>query len=74
LTPDGGEGEERAASSFWARRQLICSGTSESLAGRIRHLELAPLAAGEIGRERLDALWLCGGFPESLLPAWSLSP
>lgn len=41
--------------------------SSESLAGRIRHLELAPLDAGEVGRRRLDALWLRGGFPESLL-------
>ncbi len=41
--------------------------SSESLAGRIRYLELAPLDAGEAGRERLDTLWLRGGFPESLL-------
>jgi predicted AAA+ superfamily ATPase len=41
--------------------------SSESLAGRIRYLELAPLDAGEVGRERLDTLWLRGGFPESLL-------
>jgi predicted AAA+ superfamily ATPase len=41
--------------------------SSESLAGRIRYLELAPLDAGEVGGERLDALWLRGGFPESLL-------
>lgn len=41
--------------------------SSESLAGRIRYLELAPLDAGEVGRSRLDALWLRGGFPESLL-------
>jgi len=41
--------------------------SSESLAGRIRYLELAPLDAGEAGRERLDSLWLRGGFPESLL-------
>lgn len=41
--------------------------SSESLAGRIRHLELGPLDAGEVGRDRLDALWLRGGFPESLL-------
>lgn len=41
--------------------------SSESLAGRIRYLELAPLDAGEAGRERLEALWLRGGFPESLL-------
>lgn len=43
--------------------------SSESLAGRIRYLELGPLDAGEAGRERLDALWLRGGFPESLLAA-----
>ena len=43
--------------------------SSESLAGRIRYLELAPLDAGEVGRWRLDALWLRGGFPESLLAA-----
>lgn len=41
--------------------------SSESVAGRIRYLELAPLDAGEVGRERRDALWLRGGFPESLL-------
>ena len=41
--------------------------SSESLAGRVRYLELAPLDAGEVGGERLDALWLRGGFPESLL-------
>jgi predicted AAA+ superfamily ATPase len=41
--------------------------SSESLAGRIRYLELAPLDAGEIGPGRLDTLWLRGGFPDSLL-------
>ena len=41
--------------------------SSETLAGRIRYLELAPLDAGELARDRLDALWLRGGFPESLL-------
>lgn len=43
--------------------------SSESLAGRIRYLELGPLDAAESGRERLDALWLRGGFPQSLLAA-----
>lgn len=41
--------------------------SSESLAGRIRYLELAPIDAAEAGAGRLDALWLRGGFPESLL-------
>lgn len=43
--------------------------SSESLAGRIRYLELGPIDAGEVGQERLDTLWLRGGFPESLLAA-----
>lgn len=43
--------------------------SSESLAGRIRYLELAPFGVGEVAREHLDALWLRGGFPESLLAA-----
>lgn len=43
--------------------------SSESLAGRIRCLELAPLDAGEVRPGHLDALWLRGGFPESLLAA-----
>ncbi len=41
--------------------------SSESLAGRIRYLELPPLDAEGVGRDRLDGLWLRGGFPESLL-------
>ena len=43
--------------------------SSESLAGRIRHLELGGLDAGEVGSKQLDALWLRGGFPDSLLAA-----
>ena len=41
--------------------------SSETLAGRIRYLELAPLDAGEVDSNQLNALWLRGGFPESLL-------
>jgi hypothetical protein len=37
--------------------------SSESLAGRIRYLELATLDAGEVGGKRLDTLWPRGGFP-----------
>ncbi len=43
--------------------------SSESLAGRIRYLELSPLVAAEAGGKRLDTLWLRGGFPDSLLAA-----
>ena len=41
--------------------------SSESLAGRIRYLELTPVHAGETGAKRLNPLWLRGGFPDSLL-------
>ena len=45
--------------------------SSESLAGRVRYLELAPLDVLEVGTEQvaLDRLWLRGGFPESFLAA-----
>jgi predicted AAA+ superfamily ATPase len=41
--------------------------SSESLAGRVSYLELAPLLASEIGPglASLQALWLRGGFPMS---------
>ncbi|HEX7324448.1 MAG TPA: ATP-binding protein [Rhodanobacteraceae bacterium] len=43
--------------------------SSESLAGRVRYLELAPVSAGEVAAKQVDALWLRGGFPDSLLAA-----
>jgi hypothetical protein len=41
--------------------------SGESLAGRIRFLELTPFHLGEPTGESADTLWLRGGFPESLL-------
>lgn len=41
--------------------------SSESLAGRIAHLELAPFGICEIPDLELNTLWLRGGFPSSLL-------
>lgn len=43
--------------------------SSESLAGRIAHLELSPLDVIEVGdeHEMLKRLWVRGGFPESFL-------
>lgn len=40
--------------------------SGETLAGRIAYLELGPLNAQETGEALTDALWLRGGFPESL--------
>lgn len=41
--------------------------TSESLAGRVAHLELQALGVNEVPAEDLNKLWLRGGFPESFL-------
>ncbi len=41
--------------------------SSESLAGRIEIIELSGLQIAEVGPERLDSLWLRGGFPRSFL-------
>ncbi|PUE14439.1 ATP-binding protein [Limnohabitans sp. WS1] len=40
--------------------------SGETLAGRIAYLELGPLNVLETGQSALDALWLRGGFPQSL--------
>lgn len=67
---DAGRREGRANGRFLVLGSAsidLLRQSSESLAGRIRYLELAPLDAGEVGAGRLDALWLRGGFPESLL-------
>ena len=41
--------------------------TSESLAGRIELHELGGLSLSEVGTQKLDRLWLRGGFPSSFL-------
>ena len=41
--------------------------SSDSLAGRIRYLELSPLHAGEVPADDWQTLWLRGGYPESFL-------
>jgi predicted AAA+ superfamily ATPase len=40
--------------------------SGESLAGRISYLELGPLDLLEVGAAQSDALWIRGGFPDSL--------
>ena len=67
--PGAGAAERaRGASLFSALHPSTCSRqSSETLAGRIRYLELASLDAGEVDNDQLNALWLRGGFPESLL-------
>ncbi|MEO8678477.1 MAG: ATP-binding protein [Vicinamibacterales bacterium] len=41
--------------------------SGESLAGRISYLELGPFDALEVPADRLDSLWVRGGFPSSFL-------
>ena len=52
-----------------ASRELI-SQSSESLAGRIRYIELMPFSVTEIGKidnKNMDRLWVRGGFPLAYL-------
>jgi predicted AAA+ superfamily ATPase len=41
--------------------------SSETLAGRIAYLELAPFSVVEVASPRWERLWLRGGFPDSFL-------
>jgi predicted AAA+ superfamily ATPase len=41
--------------------------SSETLAGRVSLIELAPLDVTEVGADRKDELWVRGGFPPSFL-------
>jgi predicted AAA+ superfamily ATPase len=48
---------------------LLLQQSAESLAGRVRYLELGPLLLEEVGAEALNSLWLRGGFPDSFQAA-----
>lgn len=39
--------------------------SAESLAGRVRYIEMPPLLLDEVGDYRMNDLWLRGGFPDS---------
>lgn len=41
--------------------------SSETLAGRIAYIELAPFSIGEVTEARWERLWVRGGFPASFL-------
>lgn len=51
-----------------ASRELIHQ-SSESLAGRIRYIEVAPFQAKELSHDSSQQLWLRGGFPKSFYAA-----
>ena len=39
--------------------------SAESLAGRVRYIEMPPLLLDEVGEDRMNDLWQRGGFPDS---------
>jgi len=49
-----------------ASRELIRQ-SSETLAGRIGHIELTPFSLGEVGNDNIAKLWFSGGYPPSFL-------
>lgn len=70
----GGQGNQKDRRTGNGRFLILGSASidllkqsSQTLAGRIRYLELASLDAGEVGSDQLNTLWLRGGFPDSLL-------
>ena len=48
---------------------VLLQQSAESLAGRVRYIEMPPLQLTEVGADQLNALWLRGGFPDSFLAA-----
>lgn len=48
---------------------VLLQQSAESLAGRVRYAEMPPLLLDEVGADRLNALWLRGGFPDSFQAA-----
>lgn len=48
---------------------ILLHQTAESLAGRVRYVEMPPLQPEEVGADQLNLLWLRGGFPDSFQAA-----
>jgi len=44
---------------------VLLQQSAESLAGRVRYIEMPPLTLAEVGAGLLNMLWLRGGFPDS---------
>lgn len=66
----GRQGGGRANGRFLllgsASRELLAQ-SGESLAGRVAYMELTPLGVREVPDDKIDDLWVRGGFPESFL-------
>lgn len=48
---------------------ILLHQTAESLAGRVRYVEMPPLQPDEVRADQLNLLWLRGGFPDSFQAA-----
>jgi predicted AAA+ superfamily ATPase len=62
--------QPRAAARFLilgSASPALLQQTSETLAGRIAFHELGGFALDEVGMDRVDSLWLRGGFPRAFL-------
>jgi len=44
---------------------MLLQQSAESLAGRVRYIEMPPLILSEVGADLLNTQWLRGGFPDS---------
>ncbi|MEQ8488396.1 MAG: ATP-binding protein [Silicimonas sp.] len=70
-----GQIDQRRRAGFRAGQFLLLGSASnvllqqsaESLAGRVRYIEMPPLQLTEVGADQLNALWLRGGFPDSFM-------
>lgn len=70
-----GQIDQRRRAGFRAGQFLLLGSASnvllqqsaESLAGRVRYIEMPPLQLNEVGADQLNALWLRGGFPDSFM-------
>lgn len=47
----------------------LMRGVSESLAGRVRFIDMGGFSVAEVGPQHVQTLWLRGGFPRSFLAA-----
>ena len=70
-----GQIDQRRRAGFRAGQFLLLGSASnvllqqsaESLAGRVRYIEMPPLQLTEVGADQLNSLWLRGGFPDSFM-------
>ena len=70
-----GQIDQRRRAGFRAGQFLLLGSASnvllqqsaESLAGRVRYIEMPPLQLTEVGADQMNALWLRGGFPDSFM-------